>query len=161
MAGDRKKSWREIDRMKDRGGRSAGKRNEQKSRLEKALEDPRLKEKYLKEAEKLFMGAKGRPEHEKDLRTVHESYGTDKFRDAVLKYVEKYGMPDDWSTLLLLLDLKEEADIVCQAMEILVKMAGEKSPVERKGLKSKLKVLSMTSDDPEIQETAEAELASI
>ncbi len=154
------KSWREIDRMRDRPERLRNKR-EDAGELERALKDPRMKDLYLKEADKLFMGIKGRPEHSKDLMAIHNSYGTSKFLSSVRHYVDTYGIPDDWSVLLLILDLKKETDIVCKAIETLCELAGDKSPVEQKGLKSKLKVMSLTTRDPKIRDTAEIQLTEL
>ena len=149
--GERKRSWREIDRMRDR----PFERRETKSRLEKALEDPRLKKQYLKEAERLFMGPKGRPEHERDLLALKESYGTERFEEEARRYVETYGMPDEWGTLIMLLDLKRETGILIQAMEEAERRAPEMSPIERQGLVSKLRILSLSSKDPDISEAAQ------
>ncbi len=146
----RKKSWREIDRMRDRGGAD---RNT-KSSLEKALEDPRFKARYLQEAERLFMGAKGRSEHDKDLQAIHDAFGTPQFHEQVKSYIEKYGLPEDWRTLILLLDL-DDPKLVQESIERLAEMAPNKGPVERKGFLGKLKFLAMTADDPEVQELAE------
>jgi len=82
MVRERKKSWKEIDRKRDRS-RSARNKKDERSNLERALEDPRMKELYLQEAEKLFMGAKGRPQHSKDLMAIHESYGRTRFLSTV------------------------------------------------------------------------------
>ena len=120
-----------------------------------------MKERYLKEAEKLFMGPKGRPQHSKDLMAIHESYGRAKFLSTVRHYVDTYGMPDDWGALLLLLDIKDDSELVCKAIEALCELVGEKSLVERKGFESKLRVLSLTSRDPEIRETAEIQLTEL
>jgi hypothetical protein len=147
MARERKRSWKEIDRKRDRS-RSARKKKDERSNLERALEDPRMKERYLKEAEKLFMGPKGRPQHSKDLMAIHESYGRAKFLSTVRHYVDTYGMPDD-------------SELVCKAIEALCELVGEKSLVERKGFESKLRVLSLTSRDPEIRETAEIQLTEL
>lgn len=158
--GNNKKSWREIDRMRD-GGKSRRRGKKSKSTLEKALEDPRLREHYLLQAERLFMGAKGKPEHAKDLQAIHEAYGTKEFEAAVANYVEKYGMPEDWGTLLLLLDLKNNPEIVCKSISILSELSAEKGTVERKGLKSKLEIMSLTSKDYLIRETAEQHLSEL
>ena len=160
MIREKKKSWKEIDRMRGRNG-SAGHRKDERSNLEKALEDPRMKERYLQEAEKLFMGAKGRPEHSKDLMAIHESYGRRRFLSTVRHYVDTYGMPQDWGALLLILDIKNDPDLVCKAIEGLCELVGEKGTVERRGLESKLRVLSLTSKNPEIQETAETQLTEL
>ena len=160
MVRGKKKNWKEIDRMRDRSG-SAGHRKDERSNLERALEDPRMKEPYLQEAEKLFMGAKGRPEHSKDLMAIHESYGRTKFLSTVRHYVDTYGMPRDWGALLLILDIKNDPDLVCKAIEGLCELVGEKGTVERRGLESKLRVLSLTARNPEIQETAEIQLTEL
>lgn len=154
MGEKRKKSWREIDRMKDR---SSHRSSSQPDALEKALQDSRLKKMYLEEAEKLFKGPKGRPEHAKDLQKIHNNYGKAGFGKAVKHYINTYGMPDDWGTLMLLLDY-DDSEIVVKAIEILADIAGEKGPVERRGLKSKLNTMKLLCEDYEIIEAAEEAL---
>ncbi|RPI49922.1 MAG: hypothetical protein EHM49_09230 [Deltaproteobacteria bacterium] len=160
MVREKKKSWKEIDRKRDRN-RGAGHRKDERSNLERALEDPRMKERYLQEAEKLFMGAKGRPEHSKDLMAIHESYGSTRFLSTVRHYVDTYGMPNDWGALLLILDIKNDSELVCKAIENLCELVGEKGTVERRGLESKLRVLSLTARDTEIRETAKIQLTEL
>ncbi len=150
-----KMSWREIDRMRDRGGRRGS-----RTSLEKALEDPRLKARYLEKAERLFMGPKGRPGHAKALQELHEAFGTPAFGAKVSAYMEEYGLPEDWRTLILLLDLDDPA-IVVKALEQLAGMADEMGTVEKKGFLGKLKVLALTADDPDIQELAEELLETL
>ena len=137
------------------------KKPDHKSRLERALEDPKLKKQYLKEVEKLFQGPKGRPEHDKDLQDLHRAYGTASFEKKLKAYIKTYGLPDEWGILLLLLDPRLEPDIVCQAIRALCGMSKKRSPQERKGLKSKLKILSLTSKSPMICEAAESALKTM
>ena len=158
--GERKKSWREIDKMRDKS-RHTRRSTEPKSMLEKALDDPRLKKLYLKEAEKLFLGPKGTPEHDEALKKLKASYGKRTFEDVAREYVERFGLPDDWGDLILLLDLEKSPDIVCDAMEKAKAMLDSKGPIEKTGFISKLKVLSMTSKDPDIGEVAEEILESL
>lgn len=158
--GERKKSWREIDKLRDRS-RHTRSSSEPKSMLERALDDPRLKKLYLKEAEKLFLGPKGTPEHDEALKRLKESYGKKAFEQAARDYVSKFGLPDEWGVLILLLDLKESPQIVCDAMERAKDMLDTKGPLEKTGFISKLKVLSMTSPDPDISEVAEEILEAI
>jgi len=150
-----KRNWREIDRMRDGSSRGKRAKCEKKDTLERALEDPRVKKKYLREAERLFLGAKGRPEHARDIRSIHESYGTSGFGAAVKHYLETYGMPNDWATLMLLLDLKGDIPTVISALDALVGLADQKGPVERKGLRSKIDIMRITARDPEIRDAAE------
>jgi len=133
-----------------------------KSTLERALEDSTLKKHYLKEAEKLFMGSKGRPEHEKDLKRLHNSYGKKSFRRNAAEYVKKYGLPEEWGVLIMLLDLKDDPDMVCDVIDRLVDMAGSSgTSSELRGLESKLRIMEMTEPDPEIQEAAQEALARL
>lgn len=157
---ERRKSWREIDQIRDRGGTS-GKRRDDRSSLEKALENPRLREKYLKEAGRLFMGVKGGADHQKDLKSVHDAYGTPKFDGAVLHYLERYGLPDDWASLMLFLDFKGASETVCKAIDALTVLAKGKGLVERQGLKGKLRVLSLSASDIEVREAAETKLGEL
>ncbi|MCX7668415.1 MAG: hypothetical protein N2Z84_05745, partial [Atribacterota bacterium] len=48
----------------------------------------------------LLKGEKGTLEHDKLLNKIHSSYGTSSFITHIKKYIEKYGLPDDVSTLL-------------------------------------------------------------
>lgn len=149
MAG-RKLSWREIDKRKDKARSS---KKVVKSRLEKALENPTLKKYYLQEAEKLFSGPKD-AERERRHAELRQLYGSPGFEAAALKYHELYGLPQDWSELLMFLDLKNEPDIAIQAMELLVGMAAEKNTLERSNLRAKLRFLSMTTEDTDIRDKA-------
>ncbi len=134
---------------------------EYKGSMERALENPRLKSQYLKEVERLFKGKKGTDEHDRMLQKLHDAYGSDRFKKTALQYVKEYGLPDDWGSLLLLLDIQDEQDLVCDAMEKLVEMSRERSSVERRGLKSKLTIISATSKDMVVAETAEALLMEL
>lgn len=157
---EKRKSWREIDQMRDRGAGS-GKRRDDRSSLEKALENPRLREKYLKEAGKLFMGAKGGANHQRDLKAIHDAYGTPRFDGAVIHYLAQYGLPDDWATLMLLLDFKGATETVCKAIDALTVLAKGKGLIERQGLKGKLRVLSLSAKDLEVREAAEVKLSEL
>ena len=128
-------------------------RNE--SDLEKALKNPRIKSQYMKEVERLFNGPKGDPEHDRDLQCLHDAYGTSRFGKQAREYIKKYGLPDDWGALLLLLDLKKAPDTVMEVMEKLVSLSSERTAQERKGLKSKLRTLSLTAKDIQVAEQAE------
>ena len=131
------------------------KKKETKSSLEKRLEDPIVKSQYLKKVEQLFKGAKGDPSHDKDLQRLHDAFGTKRFKSEAKKYIKKYGLPDDWGALVLLLDLEGESRIVIDAMEKLLELSKGLSKTERKGLRSKIRTLSITSKDVVIAEAAQ------
>ncbi len=152
-------SWREIDRMRDRSPHTR-RRDHSQTQVEKALKSKWLKERYLKEVEKLFAGKKGSKEHDKALEKIHKSYGTNRFHKAVRDYVKEYGLPEDWGTLILLLDHKD-GQIVCQALQALKELYPEKGLVEQQGFVSKVRVLSMTAKEDEVRDTALSVLEEI
>ncbi len=151
-------SWREIDKMRDRSPHTRRRRDETKA--ERALKNKWLKERYLKEVEKLFAGKKGTKEHDKALQKIHKAYGTSRFNKAVRDYVKEYGLPEDWGTLILLLDHKD-TEIVCQALKALKGLYPSKGPVEQQGFMSKVRVLSRTSKSEKIQDEALAVLEEL
>ena len=132
------------------------KKKNPKSNIEKALKNPRIKNQYMKEMERVFQGPKGSPDHDRDLQKLHNAYGSARFPKEARKYVREYGLPDDWGALLLLLDLKNTNELVLEVMEKLVKISGKRSNMEKKGLRSKLRTLSITTRDMVIADTAEA-----
>jgi len=139
-------SWREIDRKRDRSRHVT---RDKTSRKEKSLRSTWAKQQYLKEVGKFFQGEKGGKEHKVALDAIHRHYGTGKFASAVKKYLKKYGIPDDWSTLMLLLDYKDDKVLV-QVIEALKEIALERSPLERQGFKDKLEILSFTASNKQI-----------
>ncbi len=136
------------------------KKKDLKSSMEQALENPRIKSQYMKEMEKMFQGPKGDPGHEKDLQRLHDAYGSRRFEKQAAGYISKYGLPDDWGALLLLLDLKA-GETVIDVMEKLVSISGDKSRIEKKGLKSRLRTLAITTRDPVVADMAEALIEEI
>jgi hypothetical protein len=147
-------SWREIDRMRDRS-RHVG-RGERPSK-ERSLRSTWAKEQYLKEAGKLFQGVKGSKEHKAAVEAIHRSYGTSKFTAAVKKYIQAYGVPTEWGTLLLLLDYKDE-EVLAEVIVNLKKLASERTPAEKQGFKNKLEILTFTAQSSRITSLAEAAL---
>ena len=144
-------SWREIDRRRDRSRHvSRG----ESSRKEQSIRSGWAKQRYLKEVDKLFQGEKGGKEHKAALDAIHRHYGTAKFASAVKKYLKKYGIPDDWSTLMLLLDYKED-EVLIQVIDALKAIVPERSPVERQGFKNKLEILSFTASSSQITSLAQ------
>ena len=106
------------------------------------------------EPQRDFQGEKGSKEHKAARNAIHNSYGTSKFASSVKKYLKKYGIPDDWSTLMLLLDYKDD-EVLVQVIETLKEIAPERSPVERQGFKDKLEILAITASSSPIISLAE------
>ncbi|HIC91037.1 MAG TPA: hypothetical protein EYP21_03035 [Syntrophaceae bacterium] len=143
-------SWREIDRLKDRSRHVT----REKGYRKKSFPSEWAKRQFLKQAEKLFTGKKGSEEHKVAHNAIHKYYGSGKFQGAVKRYLNQYGLPDDWDTLLLVLDYKDK-ETVKKALYALKEMYGARSPLEKQGLKGKIETLALTVKDNELRELAE------
>jgi hypothetical protein len=150
-------SWREIDRIKDRSPyapKEAPKGRERSHRSEWVMK------KYRKEADKLFMGKKGTKKHQKARDDIDRFHGTDQFEATVKAYLDQYGLPDDWSTLSLLLDYSD-AKQVLQALTVMRNLYETRTPMEKQGFKAKVDILAMTSRDNDLRDFAEEMLKTL
>jgi len=154
---DREKlSWREIDQRRDRSSHVSG----GKSYQERSLKSDWAKKQHLREAEKFFQGKKGTEAYKKAYTALHEKYGTPGFKEAAQKFIQEFGMPDDWGTLLLIMDINEPA-LVKDAIVAMKGMYEKRSPIEQKGFKGKLKILAMTAKDKTVRQEVEKILDEI
>ena len=155
---DREKlSWREIDKMRDHSRHVS---REPKSLRERSLRSDWAKKQHLREADKFFLGKKGTDEYKKAYTALHDQYGTPKFEEAAKKFIDEFGPPDDWGTLILVLDAKDPA-VAAQALGPLKGLFEKRSPIEQKGLKGKLKILAMTAKDKNLREEVQKVLAEL
>jgi hypothetical protein len=155
---DREKpSWRDIDRQRDGSAHTSREPGEQRAKSPRKEWAQKM---YLKEIENLFKGKKATKEHAAALKEVHERAGTKKFGTAVKKYLKEYGMPDDWSTLFLLLDY-EDTKVARDAVEALLALEPEAQLNLKEGLKSKLNIIIMTATDDDLLEIAEEALQKL
>src|SRR5512139_729523 len=125
-------SWREIDRRRDRSPHAP---KEKPPERERSRRSEWVMKKYRKEADKLFMGKKGTKKHQKALNDIDRYHGTDQFETAAKAYLEEYGLPDDWSTLLLLLDYSDSQKVL-QALAAMKGLYETRNPVEKQGFKA-------------------------
>jgi hypothetical protein len=116
--------------------------------------------KFRKEADKLFMGKKGTKKHQKAHSDIDRYHGTDQFEPAVKAYLNQYGLPDDWSTLSLLLDYSE-AETVLQALRAMEGLYESRTPVEKQGFKAKVDILAMTAANSDLRDFAEDMLKTL
>lgn len=157
----RRPSWREIDRRKDQSLHRRLKEKREKESAPKAIQQSEwLKEKYLKEVEKLFAGKKGQPGYEKALKKLQNAYGTPRFNKVARDFVKEYGLPEEWNLLLLFLEAKE-SQLVSEALEVLIKLYPERSPLEKQGFQAKVRTLSLVSDSEAIKQKAKKILEEI
>jgi len=152
-----KPSWREIDRKKDRSPYAPKEAPEQRERSRRS---EWVMKKYRKEADKLFMGKKGTKKHQKAHNDIDRYHGTDQFGAAVKEYLEQYGLPEDWSTLSLLLDYSDPQTVL-QALTAMKDLYETRSLIEKQGFKAKVDILAMTSSDSDLRDFAEELLKSL
>jgi len=141
--------WREIDRRKDKSkqyGRQDKDKGERKEKPQNRWQAGRVKEAL----DRLFMGQKGTVEHDKLYTRMHSSYGSGKFAVHVRQYIEKYGLPDDVSSLLLILDTKER-DIVLMAISKLNEVFAGLPLRQKQDINRKLSIIAMTDKDKELR----------
>jgi hypothetical protein len=149
---DREKlSWREIDKRRDRTHHYS---SEGKSFKERTLRSDWAKKQHLREAEKFFQGKKGTEAYKAAHAALHEKYGTGDFQVAMANFLQQFGLPDDWGTLLLILDA-HEPKWVQEALRALKELYAKRSLIEQKGFKGKVKVLAMTTKDKNIRQECE------
>jgi hypothetical protein len=147
---DDRPSWREIDKRRDRSSHVSG---EGKKEKKETLQDRWNTGRQREALDRLFLGEKGTAEHDKLHNNIHKTYGTNRFPGAVQRYIDKFGPPDDVSTLLLLLDSKEAA-IVFLAMDKLRDIYPTVTPREKEDTRRKLSILALTEKTREIKERA-------
>jgi hypothetical protein len=116
--------------------------------------------KYRKEADKLFMGKKGTKKHQKAWNDIERHHGTDQFETAVKAYLDQYGLPDDWSTLSLVLDYSD-ADQVLQALSAMRGLYETRTPMEKQGFRARLDILAMTAHNSDLRDFAEEMLKAL
>lgn len=153
---DERPSWREIDKKRDRSSHVSQEKREKKE----APKDRWNVGRHKKALDQLFKGDKGTIDHEKLHSKVHKTYGTSTFLPTVEKYLDKYGPPDDTSTLLLFLDSKD-VDVMLVTMEKLKAVYPGASPREKEDMRRKLSIVALTDRSQDLREAAENALESI
>jgi hypothetical protein len=155
--GREKISWREIDRRKDRSPYAPKETPKDQARSRRS---EWVMKKYRREADKLFMGKKGTKKHQKAYNDIDRYHGTDQFETAVKTYLDQYGLPDDWSTLSLLLDYSD-SEKVLQALHVMKDLYETRNPIEKQGFKAKVDILAMTASDSDLRDFSEEILKTL
>ncbi len=160
-----KKSWREIDKGRDRGGRGRTSSDRERERFEKTSAYSR----YKASLEKVFSGGE-LPEAMRDridpegkkksrdaaLRKIREAEGPKAFAEAVDELIAAHDLPDDPYLLDRVLD-HPKAEVQLVALDRLEAIHDEgKLPKPPPSLRQRLQSLELTADDPVVQERAAA-----
>lgn len=146
-----KPNWRDIDRKRDRSRHSSRDRGEDGGG---AFRSKKAKEEYLRAADKLFSGKKGGDEVDRDADELHAVYGTPKFKAAVESYLERFGLPKDWRTLLLLLEY-DDSKTVSDVLEAMRELYDERPLEEKEDFRRAVRLLAMTARDHDLRDAAE------
>ncbi len=149
---DERPSWRDIDKRRDR---SAHVRQEKKERPGGGRPGAgRYEQGRYKEAlEKLFQGKKGTLEYQKLYNKIHKSYGSSTFLAHVQRFIQAYGLPEDVSTLLLILDTKDSATMLT-AIDKLKEVFAGATAREKEDIRRKLSIIGMTDKSGDVRERA-------
>jgi hypothetical protein len=146
---DERPSWRDIDKKREKSSHV----KQEKQEKNRPGEDRWNTGRYKKALDKLFLGEKGTIEHGKLHNKIHRSYGSPAFTEAAKEYIEKYGPPDDISTLLLMVDAKN-VDAVITTIGKIQTAFSDASPREKEDIRRKLSILALTDKSIDIREQA-------
>jgi hypothetical protein len=147
---DEKPSWRDIDKKRDKGSYSS---SDEKKKTSKPGANRWNTGRHKQALSMLFKGDKGTIEHTKMFTKVHKSYGTPSFLSTIQSYIEKFGPPDDMSTLLLLLDSKD-GSIMTLAMEKLQQIYDDLTTREKEDIRRKISIVALTDRSVDLRESA-------
>jgi hypothetical protein len=142
-------SWREIDQRRD-GSRHRGPASPP---VPKAQAES-VRQQALAQAEALFKGKRARPEYRTDLKKLEAAHGSKKFPALAKKFLEEYGLPEEWGALIRFLDYDDPA-VVAEVLQAMAGQVEKRSRVEKQGFKGRLQVLALTSPHPEVRGRAE------
>lgn len=146
MSDDGKKSWREIDAARIRGGTSKTPRPQ--SPMEQRAQAMASKA-AKQDLEKLFSGSKLNKEKSARLQDIRTARGTSAYYDKIKKYCEDFGLPMEWEAQLLVLDHKDTS-LVMALLDELKKTAGLQDLDQQKLLAQKLSTMEQSTFDSQL-----------
>jgi hypothetical protein len=94
------------------------------------------------------------------LQELEARHGTKRFASCARKFLEEYGLPEEWGALTRLLEYPDPA-VVQEVLQAMASQAGSRSRVEQQGFKGRLQVLALTSHHEEVRRFAEEILAGM
>ena len=145
--------WREIDQRRD----GSSHRVKAPPPVPKAQAES-IRTQALAQAEALFKGKRSRPEYQTDLKKLEAGHGSKKFPALAKKFLEEYGLPEEWGALTRFLDYDDPTAVVA-ALQAMAGQAERRTRVEKQDFKGRLQVLTLTSPHDEIRQAAEDILA--
>ena len=156
MSDERKRSWKEIDQMRD-GSRPSERRGPgsraQEERTEQATQQ------YLKEVDKLFSTTGGGAEADALVKQLRDAHGTPELPEVCRSFREALGLPREISLLSIFLD-SNDPELVVDALEAILSLQKEGKVELGKGVLSQLRILAEDFNNS-IAEVAEEILAEL
>ena len=119
-----------------------------------------LRKQALAQADALFKGKRTRPEYQTDLKKLEAGHGSKKFPALAKKFLEEYGLPEEWGALTRLLDYDDPTAAVA-ALQAMAGQVERRTRVEKQGFKGRLQVLALTSPHLEVRRRAEEILGNL
>jgi hypothetical protein len=160
--GDRpRKSWREIDKMRDRsrhvgGERPASPRDRERSKMSRAALDRAFRDGLVgkliaeKEAGAAPPDRSRRPELVKKIRTAESRAEVNAAIDELLSFSD---FPDDWDVLVRALD-HDKPEVLTRALARLEALLQRERPARRASLLQRVIGLADGAEDGEVREAA-------
>jgi hypothetical protein len=145
-----KRSWREIDRMRD-GSRSQSDRTP-RGAAEQARADATSKQ-YRRQLDRMFSTARGGAEGAQLAKAMRDALGTPGLADACRAFREAVGEPEEASHISLFLD-SGDPELVLAGLEALRSECEDGSLQVTPGFRTQLRMLAQDSND-EVAEAAE------
>jgi hypothetical protein len=150
MSDERKRSWKEIDQMRD------GSRRDDRERPQNAAQQVRsdqATQTYLKEIDKLFTSSGASAESEALVKNLRDAHGTPELPEVCRLFRSELGMPREPALLSIFLD-SNEPELVVSALQTIESLLAEDSIELGKGIQSQLRVLAQDFNN-DIAEIAE------
>ena len=172
-----KRSWRDIDRRRDRG-RAESHAGEGSGRRPRSAQQTQAYRAYKTQLNKLFSGDGSLPdalrgkladaggvgqkaaERKERLQTLRTAATPGALRDALAEFRQHHGFPDDPEVLGKLLDASDEA-VVLEAIDTIGRLQQAGTLKRTAALKVRLKTVLITMDDGAIQAAAKAVLSKL
>lgn len=146
-----KKSWREIDANRDRGFAKPVKvASKQEQRAQKLASKA-----ARQELETLFSSSKVSQEKKSRLAEIQGAKGTPAYYEKLTAYYRDFGLPLEWDIQLIFLDHKD-IELVTAVLKQLQQSAPREALPRQDLLKSKLKVMALSTFDGRLLDEIEA-----
>jgi len=136
---DDRPSWRELDKRRDR---SNYRREEKPAFTGTKKQQAWAKQVALREADKLF-AKKTDAQQAAAVEELEQARGSDRFDELADRFLETFGVTDDWHVQLLLSEAGP-SKIAVPAIEALVAGVSDRTRDDVRAIKSRLRIAAMT-----------------